>query len=234
MIEPIKNLRAVEEVKTDTASEIPPAPSTSIPNSLSISENKQDDLESTISPTYNDEKPQGDSVLSEAVEETMSFALDISPITVDDHSEETEACNQSKMELDGSVDSIAAVSVACTEEIIQLRKQAVENGIAVMLDCDSLDADIVFKKVVALAKTAPDVPNYRQRAKELREEKKKLQQREDLEVKEAPVDIVAPKLTVRNRRGERVTKKMEDIKADYLNVVPQGNLRVDELAKLLS
>ncbi|XP_042035900.1 CRS2-associated factor 1, chloroplastic-like [Salvia splendens] len=247
-IEP--NLRVVEEVKTGTASAIPRAPSTSIPNSLSISEDKHDDLESTISPTYKDDKPQGDSVLSEAgvedkpqgdnmfseagVEETMSFAPDISLITVDDRSEEAEACNQSDMELDGSVDSIAAVSLACTEEIIQLREQAVENGMAVMLDRDSLDADIVFKKAVALAKTAPEVPNYRQRAKELREEKKKLQQREDLGVKEAPVDIVAPKLTVRSRRGERVTKKMEDIKADYLNVVPQGNLRVDELAKLLS
>ncbi|XP_047969988.1 CRS2-associated factor 1, chloroplastic [Salvia hispanica] len=234
-IEPINNLRVAEEVKTDTASEIPPAPSTSIPNSLSIIEDKHDDLESTISPTYNDEKPQGDSVLPEAgVEETMSFAPEISPITVDDSSEEAEACSQSEVELDGSVDSIAAVSVACTEEIIQLREQAVEKGVAVMLDRDSLDADIVFKKAVALAKTAPEVPNYRQRAKELREEKRKLQQREDSGVKEAPVDIVAPKLTVRSRRGERVAKKMEEIKADYLNVVPQGNLRVDELAKLLS
>lgn len=35
-------------------------------------------------------------------------------------------------------------------------------------------------------------------------------------------------------RKKSTSRKMEDIKADYLNIVPQGNLRVDELAKLLS
>lgn len=180
----------------------------------------------------------------------------------------SEPCNQtaeSELELDGSMesqrapentDNIAAVfdsalvgtesnneqmspQKPCTEEIILLRKKAVENGMAVMLDRDSLDADIVFRRAVAFAKTAPTGPVFGRRAKQLAVEKNKKVELDESGSKEAQV-VIASEIRVRSRRDERKcstsssSKKMEDIKGDYLNVVPQGNLRVDELAKLLA
>lgn len=168
----------------------------------------------------------------------------------------------SELELHGSVeslralenpDNIAAVSdlvvvdtesnyeqmspqKPCTEEIMILRKKAVENGMAVMLDRDSLDADIVFRRAVAFAKTAPTGPVFGRRAKQLPVEKDKVE-RDESGSKEAQV-VIASEIRGRSGRDERKSstssKKMEDIKGDYLNVVPQGNLRVDELAKLLA
>ncbi|KAH6759550.1 hypothetical protein C2S52_022942 [Perilla frutescens var. hirtella] len=172
----------------------------------------------------------------------------------DDHSEACNPAAENEIELDGSLVNTGSTSVnpqaheqlnneqmspdvPCTEEIVLLMKQAVENGMALMLDDDSLDADIVFKKAVALAKTAPMGPVFRRRAKQLGVgvEKRKLQECDDSLVKEAPVDNIASEIRVRDERKISTTsKKMEEIKADYLNVVPQGNLRVDELAKLLS
>ncbi|KAH6804874.1 RNA-binding CRS1 / YhbY domain-containing protein [Perilla frutescens var. frutescens] len=172
----------------------------------------------------------------------------------DDHSEACNPAAENEIELDGSLVNTGSTSVnpqaheqlnneqmspdvPCTEEIVLLMKQAVENGMALMLDDDSLDADIVFKKAVALAKTAPMGPVFRRRAKQLGVgvEKRKLQECDDSLVKEAPVDNIASEIRVRDERKiSNTSKKMEEIKADYLNVVPQGNLRVDELAKLLS
>lgn len=46
------------------------------------------------------------------------------------------------------------------------------------------------------------------------------------------------KVTISSRQGTRKKSSkrssMKDIRADLLNVAPQGSLRVDELAKLLS
>ncbi|KAL8498293.1 hypothetical protein ACS0TY_021569 [Phlomoides rotata] len=129
---------------------------------------------------------------------------------------------------------------ACTEGIMLLRNEAVENGMAVVLDDDSLDGDSVFKKAVAFGKTAPTGPVFRHhRPKQLGVEKGK---EKDCDgsvwgVKEASsVVIVADTVSSGRdeRKSRRRSKQMEDIKGDFLNVVPQGNLRVDELAKLLA
>ncbi|KAI3447014.1 hypothetical protein Pfo_003679 [Paulownia fortunei] len=127
-------------------------------------------------------------------------------------------------------------SMPCTEGILLLRKQAVENGMAFMLDDHSLDVDTVFKKAVAFAKTAPTGPVFSHRPKQLAVQKNKEQECDDSGPKEAPV-VLGTEITISGRRDERKAsrnEKMKDIKADYLNVVPQGSLRVDELAKLLA
>lgn len=135
-----------------------------------------------------------------------------------------------------TTDEQMSFDMPCTEGIMLLRKQAVENGMAVVLDDHSLDADNVFKKAVAFAKTAPTGPVFHRRPKQLGVEKNKDLECDDSGVKEASV-VIGTEITVSSLRDERKTsrsKRMEDIKADYLNVVPQGNLRVDELAKLLA
>lgn len=154
----------------------------------------------------------------------------------------------------GSTESVAALSndtgssieqmslnEACTEGIMLLRNEAVEKGMAVVLDDDSLDGDSVFKKAVAFGKTAPRGPVFRRhKPKQLGAEKGKEKDCDasDSGAKEASL-VVFGMDTIRSRRDEiktsrRRSKQMEDIKGDFLNVVPQGNLRVDELAKLLA
>ncbi|KAL3825182.1 hypothetical protein ACJIZ3_021211 [Penstemon smallii] len=167
----------------------------------------------------------------------------------DNHSVASDESVEFKTELSGLVESkpslentekadeVVKLNSASTEQVLLLRNQAVENGMAFVLDNDSLDADIVFTKTVEFAKTAPVGPVFRRRSTQLAVQKIKEKERDDDSgSKETPV-VLGTKITALGRKGERKISrnhKMEDIKADYLNVVPQGNLRVDELAKLLS
>lgn len=230
-IEPAKILKPLEEVKTDLAP-------TSILNSEKHDDNDDDDvLEKTISPTSSNEPdisviddPSEAEAEAEACSQTTA-----SEIELNDTVKNTEAVTKSS-----SVDLGPSLDFSCTEGVMLLRKRAVEKGMAVVLDHDSLDADIVFKEAVAFAKTAPMGPRYPHRSKQLAAEKDE-QRRESDEsrVKEATVDKTPSQLMVASRRRDdgrknSTSRKMEDIKADYLNIVPQGNLRVDELAKLLS
>ncbi|KAG8367365.1 hypothetical protein BUALT_Bualt16G0064500 [Buddleja alternifolia] len=214
------------------------------------------------------EEPQGKSELAEvAGKDTMSGINEVSTIESNDESESgnhSEACIQTtetEIVLDGVVksemrfenaefpheqlnstknaDELVNLSMPWTEGILLLRKQAVENGMAIVLDEESLDADTVFKNAVAFAKTAPTGPVFSHRPKKLAIQENKEQECGDSGPKEAPA-VLGTEITVTGSgtRGERKScrneKIMKDIKADYLNVVPQGNLRVDELAKLLA
>uniref|UniRef100_A0A5B7A0R5 CRM domain-containing protein n=1 Tax=Davidia involucrata TaxID=16924 RepID=A0A5B7A0R5_DAVIN len=116
-----------------------------------------------------------------------------------------------------------------TEGVAILLKQAVESGSAVVLDDSSLDADIVRERAVALAQSAPPGPVFRHRPRKVAAQKIEKQESGDLEVKEA--------ITIPEKKGiERKSSKdqrMKDFK-DYPVAIPQGSLRVDELAKLLA
>lgn len=117
-----------------------------------------------------------------------------------------------------------------TEGVVLLLKQAVEGGSAVVLDESCLDADIVYQKAVALAECAPPEPTFRHRTTKVVTLKIDKQEAGDEEV--IKVETVSEK-----RKGERRSPRIQrkkDSKDDYLTVLPQGSLRVDELAKLLA
>ncbi|XAR67038.1 hypothetical protein NMG60_11013451 [Bertholletia excelsa] len=118
----------------------------------------------------------------------------------------------------------------CTEGVILLWKEAIESGAAVVLDEASLDCDVVYRTAVDLALSAPPGPVFRYRHRKVAIQNSEEQKAEDSEVEEV-------KLISRKGEGERkgsTNKRRKERKEDYLSVVPQGSLRVDELAKLLA
>lgn len=222
-------------------------------SALSSSNGNQESLKTSIMAVFGAEDIASSECASsflashEATTENIIVESLMSSVSGDNLPEELSRTVESDAMLDGLVESEITLenteqmrlNEVCTEGIMQLRKEAVENGMAVVLDGDSLDDDSVFKKAVAFGKTAPTGPLFRHhRPKKLVVEKGKENDcaGSDLGVKEASVvigtDIVSSGRD--ERKSIRRSQKMEDIKGDFLNIVPQGNLRVDELAKLLA
>ncbi|KAL6519112.1 CCR4-Not complex caf1 ribonuclease subunit Caf1 [Orobanche gracilis] len=145
--------------------------------------------------------------------------------------------SQPKVQLNCTNEQMS-LNMPCTEEVVLLREQAVEIGLAFVLDDQSLDADAVFKKSVAFAKTAPSGPVFRQGHKQLAAvHGNKEQVCDDGSGPKEAGTVLGIEITVFDRRNERKSSRNENMKiskGDYLNVVPQGNLSVDELAKLLA
>lgn len=135
-----------------------------------------------------------------------------------------------------NTDDLVISSMPWTEGVLLLRDQAVENGMAMILNDQSLDADIIFQKSVDYAKNAPTGPVFRRRPRKVSVEKVEEQGGDNSEPGETP-GVFVTEITVSGRRNERKSwrnEKMKDLKTDYSNVVPRGTLRVDELAKLLA
>ncbi|XP_073317588.1 CRS2-associated factor 1, chloroplastic [Primulina huaijiensis] len=127
-------------------------------------------------------------------------------------------------------------SMPWTAGVLLLRDQAVESGMAIILDDQSLDADIIFQKSVDYGKNAPTGPVFRRRPKKVSVEKVEEQGGDNSEPRETP-GVLVTEITVSGRRNERKNwrnEKMKDLKLDYSSIVPRGTLRVDELAKLLA
>lgn len=122
----------------------------------------------------------------------------------------------------------ARLSAPCTEGILQLWKQAVDNGSAVILDGSSLNDDIVYQRAVALAQTAAPGPVFRHRPRKIVFQKVVVQETKNLKVMDDT--IIAPEGSEKN---SNITRG-RDFDGLYQDVVPQGSLRVDELAKLLA
>ncbi|KAL6006128.1 CCR4-Not complex caf1 ribonuclease subunit Caf1 [Asimina triloba] len=119
----------------------------------------------------------------------------------------------------------------CTEGVLLLRQQAIETGRALVLDDDSLDANIVFQRAVALAKTAPPGPTFITRARKVVRRTEEKVENEISEVEEAEAFSEKKKSEKSSRPKNRRRKDIED--PLLLNFVPHGSLKVDELAKLL-
>ncbi|KAK1264554.1 hypothetical protein QJS04_geneDACA015651 [Acorus gramineus] len=132
--------------------------------------------------------------------------------------------------------NVTTISRPCTDGIIQLLRQAIDSGSAINLDELPLDADIVFQRSVALAKTAPPGPVFRQRIRKFlvkKSEKHKKEKREESDVKVGEVAIVSERRSSSEKRSLRNRRK-DDLGEVFHDVVPHGSLRVDELAKLLA
>ncbi|KAK1549822.1 hypothetical protein Q3G72_008527 [Acer saccharum] len=127
------------------------------------------------------------------------------------------------------------------EKVLLLMKQAVESGSAIVLDDAALDADIVYERSVAFAKSAPPGPVFRQRFKKVAAVQKGAKKEvwiSEVKKKESGVFKVEKEAATVSQKRENVrqtskkTKSLNDERC--LDVVPQGSLRVDELAKLLA
>ncbi|XP_050378418.1 CRS2-associated factor 1, chloroplastic [Argentina anserina] len=131
----------------------------------------------------------------------------------------------------------AKLSAACKEKVLSLLNKAVGSGSALILDDSSLDADIVYQRAVALAKSAPSGPVFRHRPKRVAPQlKKKLvvrKQGEEATVSE--VKEISYQITDYAKKDSKVQRtRTRDFAEPLDSVVPQGSLRVDELAKLLA
>lgn len=118
----------------------------------------------------------------------------------------------------------------CAKGILLLLEQAVEKGSALVLDDESLDADRVYRRSVALAKSAPPGPIFR-----LQERRKVAVQKIDTNKQENSTLDTEETVTLSMKGREKSSKiRRKDFDERCLNVVPQGTLGVDELAKLLT
>ncbi|KAK4280927.1 hypothetical protein QN277_012479 [Acacia crassicarpa] len=121
----------------------------------------------------------------------------------------------------------------CTEEVLLLLEQAIERGSALILDDESLDADIIYRRSVALAKSAPPGPEFRL------PHRKAVVQKGDTDMGEQETRTSDTKETIdsssmKGREKSVKIRRKEDFDGQCLNAVPQGTLGVDELAKLLT
>ncbi|KAK8923970.1 hypothetical protein KSP39_PZI019063 [Platanthera zijinensis] len=119
-------------------------------------------------------------------------------------------------------------NVPWLEGVMRLVVRAVEAGSAVVLDEETLDADIVLGKSVAHASKAPPVLNFQHRSKtnvftKINEEKSDNNGDEDVET-----------LVVFPRKGNEKKKSWSRKNEAFPEVIPNGSLGVDELAKLLA
>ncbi|CAI9100411.1 OLC1v1037408C1 [Oldenlandia corymbosa var. corymbosa] len=157
-----------------------------------------------------------------------SEPLAIAPLT----SNNFEDASEDKM----SIGKLSKPMAPVLEGVHLLLKMAVENGSAILLDDSNLDADLVHEKAVTLAKSAPPGPVFQHRLKKVEVQGCDEQPNDDFTMQKA-AKASEHRVTVSNKRGtgKKNSKKQttKDIRSDYLNVAPQGTLRVDELAKLL-
>ncbi|XVF88597.1 hypothetical protein PTKIN_Ptkin19aG0063700 [Pterospermum kingtungense] len=146
-------------------------------------------------------------------------------------SSDIDSVNRDKMEVvdEASEDANGPtrLSAPCARRVLLLMKQAVESGSAVILDDATLDADKIYEKVVDFALSAPPGPVFRLQPRKAAVRKEEKQELGDLEVKE--VAAVAYK-----RGNEKQASKTRRFNEHNLDVLSQGSLRVDELAKLLA
>lgn len=124
----------------------------------------------------------------------------------------------------------------CMLGVLALLREALENGSAVILDESSLDADVVYKRSAVFAETAPPGPVFRHRppprkvaAIQKSEEKHETRNlRADEVVEGVAVPEKKPKEKKPKERKNYRTPKVEAFQDDYLDVVPQGSLKVED------
>ncbi|OMO58250.1 hypothetical protein COLO4_34785 [Corchorus olitorius] len=153
------------------------------------------------------------------------------PLESDVMSRSAESIQLESSVVEASQDSRrASMNALCTEKVLLLLKQAVESGSAVILDDASLDADRIYERAIAFARSAPPGPVFKRRPRKSAVRMNEKQEPEELEVKKVAA--------VPNRRGneKKASKpvKTKDLGEHRLDVVPQGSLKIDELAKLLA
>ncbi|XP_021756735.1 CRS2-associated factor 1, chloroplastic-like [Chenopodium quinoa] len=138
-----------------------------------------------------------------------------------------------------------ALSSPCTEGVQYLLRQAVESGRAVILDTSSLDADVVYERSVSFSLEAPPGPVFTYYPRKVAIKESENQKTGDSEADEA-LPVAGPvnkpkekkskerKTSTHKEKKTSTTHKERDFEQEFLDLVPQGSLKIDELAKLLT
>uniref|UniRef100_A0A0D9V1B9 CRM domain-containing protein n=1 Tax=Leersia perrieri TaxID=77586 RepID=A0A0D9V1B9_9ORYZ len=159
------------------------------------------------------------------------------PMGSNDEIHELETIRRNSEHLKGS-DGVNGDSIVppYMEGILLLFKQAVDSGMALILNENGFaDADDVYQKSVAFTKSAPRYPVFRHTPRKSRGARKNEPANnvkivnKHLEEKKAS-DHLKKKDNVMEGSGIQ----RDDHAQEFLSDVPQGTLRVDELAKLLA
>ncbi|KAL8120031.1 CRS2-associated factor 1, chloroplastic [Apium graveolens] len=129
------------------------------------------------------------------------------------------------------------------EGVIMLRNKAIEGGSAVVLEKSCLNADIVYERAVTLAKSAPKGPTFEKRPRKVAVKKYDASKAGELEAytsKAESVEAVEEKavidISARDRSVNKsfTNQRKKSLRGEFSSIVPNGSLRVDELAKLLA
>ena len=129
----------------------------------------------------------------------------------------------------------ARLIAPCTEGVLSLLQQAVEGGLAIVLEDTHLDDDIIYQKTVAFSQSAPAGPVFRLGPRKVRVKKSEDQESEKQDTKDLePKEITTATVKDGNVTKGSKTRRKKDFVEPLQNVVPLGSLRVDELAKLLA
>ncbi|XP_071729474.1 CRS2-associated factor 1, chloroplastic [Rutidosis leptorrhynchoides] len=181
-----------------------------------INTDDDDDVDSLLpsesSPDYSTEDEHELDEITLSTLDNIDNNRNVSP----DDSEDNELENKSNQD--------------CLEGVMSLLKQAVQDGIAVVLEDPCTDADMAYAKAVAFAQNAVPGPTFRlHRLKKVAVPTTETQETEGT-VRNEVVTVYERKQG--DKRSSPRTRK-KDSKENYLDIVPQATLRVDELAKLL-
>ncbi|KAM3330473.1 hypothetical protein ACQJBY_026998 [Aegilops geniculata] len=160
----------------------------------------------------------------------------ICPTSRSDVVSKLETTSKISKDLNGD-DGVKSYStmLSCVEGMLFLLEQATLTGRANVLDENEfVDADVIYQKSVAFAKTAPRGPLFKsaRRKSGLR----KSMPDKSVRVKKHSIEHEEPSDVERKYDVDRrLGKQRNDLAQEFLSdVVPRGTLRVDELAKLLA
>ncbi|XP_022729148.1 CRS2-associated factor 1, chloroplastic [Durio zibethinus] len=191
----------------------------------------------TMSKAYGPEPIQDNSGIASEEPVAMPLESDIMSISPESTLSQSvssimDSLNRAKLEdvaeASQDINGPARMSAPSIERVLLLMKQAVESGCAVVLDDAALDADRVYERAVAFAQSAPPGPVFRRHSRKVAVQKNEMHEPGDLEVKE----VRAVPYKRGNEKQATKTQRIKDV--HHLDVVPQGSLGVDELAKLLA
>jgi hypothetical protein len=128
-----------------------------------------------------------------------------------------------------------STSSSYMEGVLLLLKQATGSGRAHVLDENEfVDADVIYEKSVAFAKRAPRGPVFKNTLR--KSSVRKNEPNKSGRVKKHPIEDEVPSNVEKKDDVNRglITQRNELAQEFLSDVVPQGTLRVDELAKLLA
>uniref|UniRef100_A0A2P2LHE3 CRM domain-containing protein n=1 Tax=Rhizophora mucronata TaxID=61149 RepID=A0A2P2LHE3_RHIMU len=134
--------------------------------------------------------------------------------------------------LEGSEGSNEPVNLCVpqTDEVLRLLKQAVEEGIAVVLADTDLDADTVYQKALAFGQSATPGPVFGHQRKTVVVQKNEQQESRDVKVRKGRT--ISKKGD--GQRKDPALRKARELNEHVIDAMPHGGLRIDELAKLLT
>lgn len=186
--------------------------------------------------------PDGDDLSSSnadlsSMEGTSLSTEDVTELTADnslgDHQEPEQEESETSEEINRQ----------SIERVLNMMKQAVESGAALVLDAADLDADTVFAKAAAFSSVAAPGPVFqhglRKQPAVKKEEKrgfgyKNLEGKTSSDVVPGRKEVAVSVERYKKKEKEGIEKKIDELDEDYREVIPHGTLKVDELAKLLA